>query len=176
VLSGTLAPGAGDDFYHRCVQLARNSQVTSILDARAEPLLQALSARPNIVKLNRAELASTLGITIDSDESLKDAMRRVVRLGADWIIVTDSGDDTRISEGEDFWRVTTPRIEVVNPIGSGDAFAAGLAAGLRQGLDVPNACKQATACACANAMTADAGHLRRDDVERFVGEVIVAAA
>jgi tagatose 6-phosphate kinase len=95
-------------------------------------------------------------------------MREVVSLGAEWAAVTHGVDDTFISDGSRFWRIATPKVEAVNPIGSGDSFAAGLAAGLRRGQEVPEACRLAVACASANAMTENAGEVRVEDVERLL--------
>jgi tagatose 6-phosphate kinase len=176
VMSGTLAPGAGDDFYAKCVRRARDARVPTILDARDAPLMQTLPSRPTVVKPNRAELASSLGVEVESEESLRDAMREIVRLGAEWVVVTGGAQDTRVSDGEGFWRVTTPQIQVVNPIGSGDAFAGGLAVGLHRGQEVPTACRLASACAAANAMTVHAGHVHESDVQAQLARVSVAAA
>ncbi len=44
-------------------------------------------------------------------------------------------------DGKIFWRIVTPRIHVVNPIGSGDAFTAGLVWRLVRGDDLGEACR-----------------------------------
>ena len=49
---------------------------------------------------------------------------------------------------------------MVSPIGSGDAFAGGTAAGLAEGLGVVEAATLGCACAVANALTDRAGHMR----------------
>ena len=171
LMSGTLAPGAGDDFNAKCVRLAGQRNVRTIIDAKGAPLRLALSQRPTVIKPNRAELAATVEDTIDSEAGLRDAMRKVVSLGAEWVAVTHGVGDTLISDGSRFWRIATPKVEAVNPIGSGDSFAAGLAAGLRRGQDVPEACRLAVACASANAMTPNAGEVRPRDVEMLLSRV-----
>lgn len=171
VLSGTLVSGAGDDFYAKCLTLANGANVRTILDARGEPLKLALSGHPTVVKPNRAELAATVGATIDSERALSEAIRSVVELGARWVVVTDGPRDTVVSDGLTFWRITPPKIDAVNPIGSGDSFAAGLASALRGGHEVPPAAALGTACAAGNALTMDAGHVRVEDVERLRAEV-----
>ena len=175
VLSGTLVPGSGDDFYAKCLRLANARSVQTVLDARGEPLKLALSERPDVVKPNRAELAATVGAPIDSETSLRDAIRSIVEFGARWVVVTDGPRDTVVSDGSKFWRVTPLKIDAVNPIGSGDSFAAGLASALRGGHEVPPATVLATACAAANALTVDAGHVRREDVERLRAQVRIEA-
>jgi tagatose 6-phosphate kinase len=61
----------------------------------------------------------------------------------------------------------------VNPIGSGDAFAAGLLWRLLRGEDLGEACRWAAAAGAANALTLMAGEVHGDDVERLAGQVTV---
>jgi tagatose 6-phosphate kinase len=164
VMSGRLAPGAGDDFYAGCVSIARSANVKTVVDAVGAPLKLSLSEKPTIVKPNRAELGATFDRSIESEESLRDAMKRVIDLGAMWVVVTDGPRDTHVTDGNEFWRIATPTIKAVNPIGSGDAFAAGLAAGLRREMNVPDACALGVVCAAANTLTAHAGHVNKDDI------------
>jgi tagatose 6-phosphate kinase len=56
----------------------------------------------------------------------------------------------------------------VNPIGSGDAFTAGLVASLLRGDDLGEACRWGAATGAANALTIMAGDVRREDVQRLV--------
>jgi tagatose 6-phosphate kinase len=158
VLSGSLPPGAPANFYRRCVELG-GERVKVILDARGDPLLEALEARPVVVKPNRRELAETFGIDPEDEAGVRRAMAEAVGRGAGWIIATMGADGALLSDGRRFWRLQVPHFRAVNPIGSGDAFAAGLAAALSDGRDVPDACRLGAACAAANALTDQAGFI-----------------
>jgi tagatose 6-phosphate kinase len=170
VLSGTLPPGAPPRFYADCVSLAASS-VPVILDARGEPLDWALERRPSVVKINREELAHTLDADVDDEDAVRGAMRQMVVRGARWVVVTAGTRPTYLTDGRRFHVARVPEVETVNPIGSGDAFGAGLSAGLSRGQDVPESIPLAIACGAANAMTAHAGHVRREDVDRLVPQV-----
>jgi fructose-1-phosphate kinase PfkB-like protein len=61
----------------------------------------------------------------------------------------------------------------VNPIGSGDAFTAGLIWRLVRGDDLGEACRWGSAAGTANALTAMAGEVNRADVDRLAPEVDV---
>jgi tagatose 6-phosphate kinase len=171
VLLGKLAPGVPGDFYARCVELAKGKLV--ILDASGEALREALSAGPTVVKPNRGELAETVGMRIDSDESLKEGIRKLISGGAKWVVVTAGGGKTVVSDGKEFWQIVTPAVHVISPIGSGDSFAAGLAAAVSEGAEVPEACRFAVACGAANAMSALAGHLQKEDVEGLLPTIVL---
>ena len=172
VLSGTLTPGAPQRFYADCVSLAGVS-VPVILDATGEPLDGALERRPTVVKVNRAELSQTLDADVDDEDAVRGAMRQMVVRGARWVVVTAGTRPTYLTDGRRFFVARTPAVETVNPIGSGDAFAAGLSAGLSRGQDVPESIALAASCAAANAKTSDAGHVHREDVDRLTSQVRV---
>jgi tagatose 6-phosphate kinase len=158
VLSGRLPPGADADFYAKCAQLA-GPAVRMIVDTVGAALLATLSHQPFVIKLNQSEIASTLGVQIDSPETLRSAMRQLIDRGAQWVVTTRGSEATIITNGKSFWSVNTPKVKVISAIGSGDAFAAGLAAAIVRGEEMPDACKLAVACGAANAMTPFAGHI-----------------
>jgi tagatose 6-phosphate kinase len=171
VLSGSLAPGVSKDFYQDCIQRARRAGIRVILDAAGEPLTLALAERPFLVKPNRLELEHASGLEIRSDKALILALRAIVPARADWAAVTLGADGILLSDGRDFQRIATPGIRAVNPIGSGDAVAAGFASAIARGWPVPEAARFAAACGAANALTDCSGHVRRHDVERILPSV-----
>ena len=173
VLSGTLTPRAPQDFYRRCVTRAALHGVRTIVDAAGEPLKQAIGAKPFIVKPNRSELGRTLGMDTSTDAGLRHAMRHVLSSGVNWVVVTMGRDGAIASDGNAFWRVGIPQVKVVNPIGSGDSFAAGLAVALTGGGAMPEALVLAAACGVANAMTRVAGHVQPNDVSQLLHDLKV---
>jgi len=128
------------------------------------------------VKINRAELGQTLDADVDDDDAARGAMRQMVARGARWVVVTAGVAPTLLTDGKRFWRIDSPTVEAVNPIGSGDALAAGLAVGLSRGQPVDEACALAVACGAANAMTRDAGHVLPEGVRELLGRVHVEPA
>ena len=173
VLSGSLPPGAPQEFYKRCVLRAREAGVEAIIDGSGEPLRHALAARPLVVKPNRAELARTLNVSIESEDSLRDAIRSLIESGPTWAVVTEGKAGAMVSDGKSYWRVRSPQVKAINPIGSGDALAAGLACAIARGEKMPDACKLAVACGAANAMTERAGFVRPEDVEALRPQITV---
>lgn len=173
ILSGSLPPGVSDDFYRRCVQQARGRGVKVVLDARGKPLLEALGERPLVVKPNRRELAETFGVNPRDESAVAGAMQEVVGCGARWVVITAGADGVLVTDGRQFHRLAVPRITPVNPIGSGDAFVAGLAAGLADGQDVPGACSLAIACGVANALTDQAGFVDPARVAEWMSQIQV---
>lgn len=174
VMSGSLPPGANPAFYRNCIAFAAKSSCQVILDARGEPLQFALSVSGFTVKLNREELGATVGRNLETDADLRAAMRDVCpKLGR--IIVTMGGAGAVAYADEQFFRIPAPAIDAVNPIGSGDAFAAGLAVGLVRKMAFADALCLAAAAGAANALHPKAGFVNPEDVQRLARDVEVAS-
>src|SRR5207249_4170226 len=136
-------------------------------------LLRSLEARPDLVKPNRAELAAMLGRELVDETETLQAMRDLIEQGAKNIVITAGKSPVLALEGKTLWRISSPRIETINPIGSGDAFTAAVVWRLLRGEDLGEACRWGAACGAANALSLMAGEVKREDVERLVENVKV---
>ena len=173
VMSGTLVTGGPANLYFECTQLAENAGALSVVDGQGKALLEALPAKPGLVKPNRSELAATVGHQLHDDAAVRKAMRELRERGAQRVVVTAGKAATLAFDGKNFWQVVSPRLKAVNPIGSGDAFTAGLVSRLLHGDDLGEACRWGSAAGAANALTPMPGEVNREDVERLAGEVEV---
>lgn len=171
VLSGSLPPNGPPDLYARLVTLAKTKHVRTIVDARDEPLRLAANAGTDVCKLNVSELLSSTGRSDDSEQGIADAIRLMLAGRDGWVIVTHGAQPTLVGDREGVYRLTTPRVNAISPIGSGDAFAAGLACGLADGMTLPDAARLASACGSANAMTPRAGFIDPTTVDQLQPQV-----
>ena len=173
VMSGTIATGGPADLYFHGTQLAHAAGAIPVVDAQGAALIEALRAKPGLIKPNRVELAATVRRELTDDAAVMSAMRELVERGAERAVVTAGKEPTLAFDGKGFWRIRAPRIDTINPIGSGDAFTAGLLWRLLRGEDLGEACRWASAAGTANALTIMAGEVHLHDVERLVREVLV---
>lgn len=171
VMSGTITPGGPTDFYFRCAQLAHAAGVLTVADAQGAALFEVLKAGPGLVKPNLPELAATVGRELKGEADVIRAMRELHERGAQRVVVTAGKEPALAFDGRNFWRIISPRVKAVNPIGSGDALTAGLVWRLAQGDDLAEACRWGSAAGAANVLTLMAGEVNREDVERLVKEV-----
>jgi tagatose 6-phosphate kinase len=170
VLSGSITPGGPPDFYFRCAQLARESEVFVVVDAQGVLLTESLRAKPALAKPNRAELSATLGRDLRDEHALQAAMGEVHEQGAQRVVVTSGSEPALAFDGRHFWRILPPQIKAANPIGSGDAFTAGLVSRLLRGDALAEACRWGSAAGSANALTLLPGELKKEDLERLAKE------
>src|SRR5581483_7609364 len=144
-----------------------------ILDARGTELLEALAAKPFLVKPNRSELRQTLGRELRDDAELFDALGEINERGAEWVVVTDGGNPVYARSRQHLYRLQPPPVEVVNPIGCGDCMAAGIAQGLQMGHEPLDAIRRGLAVAANKLGQIFPGFVVREQIEAVLPNVEV---
>lgn len=172
VFSGSL-PALSDgsstaDCYARMMS---GLEAPVILDARGPELLAALPHRPLLVKPNREELAATVKRPLETDDDLVRAMREVIDLGAQWVLVTRGGDAAFLASRTEAYRFQPPKVDVVNPIGCGDSVAAGIAVGIADDQPVVEAVRYGLAAAADNATRLLPARLDGASVESLLSRI-----
>lgn len=172
VCTGSLPREAPEDAYAELVEMGHRTGRKVIVDASGPPLAAVLPARPDVVIPNLPEAEEALGQgggqPVASGPRARHraeaAARRLVAAGAGAAIVTagEAGAALAGPFGE-VW-LGAPPARLVNPVGAGDCFAAGLAAGLEAGAPLPDAARRGMAAAAAGVEDPIPG---RFDVARY---------
>lgn len=151
VISGTLPPFAGDDFYVAFVRAAAAAGVPVVIDSHRAALIDVLFERPLLAKLNVRELETTLQEPMRSERQILRGMRDLLGMGARNVFVTQGGKAAYLATPRAAWRFAPPDVSRrVNPIGSGDCTTAGIAHALLSGKTMPDAVRYGLACGSAN--------------------------
>jgi len=150
ILIGSLPAGVPEDYY---LSLLGGVRAPVILDARGPEMLAALEARPLLVKPNREELAKTFGDPLESEAQEKAAMEDLQGRGARWVVVSEGRKGALVLGEGKFLRFRPPAVQALNPIGSGDCMAAGIACALTSGADMVEAIRTGIAAGAENATT-----------------------
>lgn len=69
------------------------------------------------------------------------------------------GEGAFVKHSDAYYRITIPKIDVVNPVGSGDATVAGLAVALNRNQPLENVLKTAMTTGILNTMEAGTGYI-----------------
>jgi tagatose 6-phosphate kinase len=171
VISGSLPADTPSSFYR---ELVERTLCPVVLDFRGEGLLNTLDLKPLVVKPNREELAQTVGQILDDDFRLLDVMRSLNRRGAQWVVVTQGAGPVWMTSAVKTYRLHAPPVEeVVNPIGSGDALAAGIAWAIARRRDIVEAVRVGIAAAVENLGRIETGRLDPVRVQQQAAEVRV---
>lgn len=173
VASGSLAKGLPIDYYFKIGEICNQRNIKFILDSSGESLRLGMNSSPYLIKPNIDELENLSGAKIKSIEEIISVAESMLSSGVKNICVS-MGKDGMVFINKDYiYKVEIPKIEVVNPVGSGDSSIAGFALGIAKGYDLENTLKLANACGMSNAMNISTGSINLDDINKFIDEIKV---
>lgn len=161
VISGSLPAGTPAQYWFELLPAVR---CPVLLDVRGPELLACLPLQPWLVKPNREELGATLGRRLESESELLAAMEQLRAWGAERVVVSDGPQSVWACGPEGVERVQPPQVPVVNPIGSGDCLAAGLAVAYAEGRPWRESLEFAVAAAAENVRQLLPARIRRPAV------------
>jgi 1-phosphofructokinase family hexose kinase len=161
-VSGSLPRGAPADDY---TQLVRGENVA--LDSR-----QLGRSRPAIVKVNEAE-AAELTAAHDAAEAARALRERVDKPGTAAVVTQGRRGAVLVDPAGREWRGVLAASGSY-PVGSGDAFLAGLVVALERGASWPAALAAGLGAGAANAEVPGAGRLDRTRAEQLADTAAVS--
>jgi len=185
LVTGAAPPGAAAGLYAGLVGTLHAGGYHVMVDATEAQLAGALAAGPDFVKVNLDEACTAVGgpyahcvdvSRAPADEQRAEALelsRRLVAGGAASALVTAGAAGAAGLAGNAEWWVHAVPVTVVNPVGSGDCFAAALLLGAERGLLTAAALALAAGAAAANAMTARTGHFDAAVARELAGRASV---
>ncbi len=126
VITGTAINGELSDCYKNYIIEAKKLNIPVLLDSYRRHGEIALEASPEILKINKQEIEELTG---RRSESLKDRIsvyREIAdKYGISWIVITKGAGGAEGWDGKEIIQACSHPIELINSIGSGDAFSAG---------------------------------------------------
>lgn len=141
-LSGSLPPGAPDDWYARLAAALRPLGTKIAIDTSDAALDAVLAALPassfDLIKPNSDELAQLTGgdaaafEAAAADGDVADIVAAATRLrdrGIANVLVTLGGAGAVLVNAEGAWHASAPRISVASTVGAGDSSVAGFILG-----------------------------------------------
>lgn len=156
--NGSAPSGTDAAIYRRLVEIVRAAGKPAILDASGKFLVQGMRGRPSMIKPNIDEIEAILGRRPASIDDVIGAAREVhVRAGIEAVVVSLGGEGAIMACADGVFRGRAPKIEVVNPVGSGDTMVGAYAVAMARGMDAASRLTFAMGCASANCLSASTG-------------------
>jgi 6-phosphofructokinase 2 len=172
--SGSLPPGAPDDFYARVAQIVESWGVRLALDTSGPALKTALRERIHLIKPNLAELRELVDAALDDESSLIGACRSLIAAGRTEIVALTLGaDGALLVTASEAWRADPVQIAAVSTVGAGDSFLGAMVWALARGLPLEDAFRQGSAAGAAALLAHGTELCRAGDVTRLLARVSV---
>src|SRR5918997_388884 len=167
-----LPPNLDEGFLVGLVQRSRERGLYTVVDSTPSVLRAALKAGPSLVSPNQHEAESVVGFDFIEEDDFIRSLSRLVELGSLGACITSREGNSYLTTADGIVSARAPRVEALSTIGSGDAYVAGLLAGLlHRDLAPVDALRLAAGCAAANAEALGASLFEARRAEELAGSV-----
>ena len=172
IFAGSLPPTINVDFYFELITIAKVAKVPSLIDSQRQYILEAIKAKPEIVKMNWEEFEWTFNKKAETVESLiSQAKQLFADEGLINLVMTLGKHGILAFTAEGNFLAKAPFQKPVNAAGAGDAVSSTLAYRLSKGDSWESALKWSSAVSAATVLTERTGDINMADVERIYKEV-----
>ena len=125
ILSGSVPPSLGSDFYNRLIHVCKQTKSEFVIDTTGPALMEALVHQSLLVKPNHHELAELFGVTIETREELVSYGRKLLEAGAKHVLISMAGEGALFITGTEVYHANVPKGMVKNSVGAGDSMIGG---------------------------------------------------
>jgi 1-phosphofructokinase family hexose kinase len=173
VISGSLPAGVGPDFYVSLIEAAGAAGAKVFVDSSGEALRASANARPDFVKVNRAEAETLVGRPLATAQEIAHAAAQIVERGVGSAAITLGREGLIWLEHKygPALKVVPPRMNVISAVGSGDATLGGFAYAATQGMAGEEALRLAAACGAANCVAPAPGRIELATVRALLSQI-----
>lgn len=174
-ISGSQPKGLASDFYVGLVEVAQRNDVPVLLDTSGKSLELVLKSahKPFLIKPNQEELSALFEEEVDNEAQIVKVLQNSMFEGITWIVVTLGADGALIKQENAIYRVRIPKVEAINPVGSGDSVIAGFAAGLSRQLTGEDLMKFGLSMGVLNAMEEKTGSVNPEKIDWCIEQMQV---
>ena len=173
ILSGSLPRGFADSLYAGLVEYAHGLGKRCLVDASGEALRHAVDAKPWLVKPNRDEISRLAGYPVTDLPAAEQAVTALRERGVAMPVVSLGELGAVAADESGVWHARLEAARVLNTVGSGDCFLAGMAVAILRKLPLDEALRLAVACGVANAESEETGFAKRSHVDALLPRVTV---
>lgn len=172
VLGGSIPPGVPQDIYRSLISMAKETGVTTFVDAAGPAFMAAIEAGPSFAKIDHRFMSQLAGRSLFSLDNLIQAVSDLHDQGAGWAVSSYHlyGDVFFAPDGI-YLATMGDKRDLVSMFSAGDALVAGLVAANEEGMSTEDSIRFSMACAMEDATHVEKGVGNRNGVERYMDKV-----
>jgi 1-phosphofructokinase family hexose kinase len=152
MICGSVPPGVSSRFYCEVIEMAKQRGVKTLVDTDGDALLHSLEAKPTVITPNQHEAERLLGRALLTRTQFLEAVDRIQAMGAESVILSLGSRGAIGSGPEGIFEVLPPRVDVLCPIGAGDAMAAAFTWSMEKKKSFADSLRWGVAAGTAKAM------------------------
>lgn len=170
IIAGNVPKNIDSSIYVLICKKLYDKNIPFIVDACDKNLIDVLKYNPFLIKPNKEELESTLGVKINNIDDLRKAVLKLKEMGALNVLVSLGSDGAfLVDDSLNEYALDAPSINVVNTVGAGDSMLAGFIYGFLKNRNYGEALMYGVACGSATAQCDDLATL--DIIELMLDKI-----
>lgn len=173
VASGSTPRNVPKDFYKKLITISNDLGKKFLLDTSGDLLREGISAKPFFIKPNKDKIETLTGRKIRSTEDAIREIKEFQKHGIEFVVISLGSQGSIAGYKDKFYKVNIPKVNAINPVGSGDSYVGGIAVALQRGYSIKDMLKYASACGTANAMEEETGFVTKNVVEDLLSKISV---
>ena len=116
-------------------------------------------------------MENLVGHSIINEYEIFKSAKHLLDKGINIVVISLGSKGSVVFSNDYAYMVKPPKVNAINPVGSGDSMVAGFAVALKRNYDFETMIRFASACGTANAMEAETGKVDIDNVRRLMKEI-----
>ena len=154
VLAGSIPASMPADMYSTIMERLQHKNVTFIVDATKDLLINVLKYKPFLIKPNNHELGELFCLEFNTHEEVIPYAKELQKQGARNVLVSMGGKGAvLVAEDGSVYEAPAPKGTLVNAVGAGDSMVAGFTAGWIEKKDYRHAFYMGVSAGSASAFS-----------------------
>ena len=154
VLAGSIPASMPADMYSTIMERLQHKNVTFIVDATKDLLINVLKCKPFLIKPNNHELGELFDVKLTTREEVIPYGKKLQKQGARNVLISMAGEGAvLVAEDGSVYEAPAPKGTLVNAVGAGDSMVAGFTAGWIEKKDYRHAFYMGVSAGSASAFS-----------------------
>lgn len=154
VLAGSIPASMPADMYSTIMERLQHKNVTFIVDATKDLLINVLKYKPFLIKPNNHELGELFDVKLTTREEVTPYGKKLQKQGARNVLISMAGEGAvLVAEDGSVYEAPAPKGTLVNAVGAGDSMVAGFTAGWIEKKDYRHAFYMGVSAGSASAFS-----------------------
>lgn len=154
VLAGSIPASMPADMYSTIMERLQHKNVTFIVDATKDLLINVLKYKPFLIKPNNHELGELFDVKLTTREEVIPYGKKLQKQGARNVLISMADEGAvLVAEDGSVYEAPAPKGTLVNAVGAGDSMVAGFTAGWIEKKDYRHAFYMGVSAGSASAFS-----------------------
>ena len=170
VLAGSIPRSLPEDIYEKIMEKLQKKDISIVVDATKDLLLNVLKYKPFLIKPNNHELGEIYNVVLKTDDEIIEYARKLQEQGAQNVLISMAGDGAILIDSQgNSYKSGVPKGKVKNSVGAGDSMVAGFIAGYLNTDNIYEAFKMGIATGSASAFSEELA--TKEEVLKLLAEI-----